>query len=564
MQFRKLATYLNKLEKTTSRIEITEILSRLFKKAEAKEIDKIVYLSLGTLAPSYKNIVFNIAERMMLQAIARAYSKDVEKVRAFYKLKGDLGNLAEELSKRKTSNLSVISLYKTLLDIAQDGGEGSQERKVSGMAKLLTDLDSLSARFVARIPVGRLRLGFSDKTILDALSWMVKGDKSVKADLEKVYRVMPDVGLLAKRVKIDGIKKATTSVQPEVGVPVMPMLAQRLKSPAEMVAKMGKVAIEPKLDGVRVLIHFKKGKNGFIRAFTRNLNDVSGMFPELEKIGKYINAKEVILDTEGIGMDVKRAQMVDFQTTMRRRRKHGISELAIQVPLKFYVFDILTHDGKNHMDRSYVDRRKILEKVVKLGGVLTLVDFELTSDPTRIAAAHKVKLKEGLEGVIVKRADSQYIPGRTGWRWVKMKEVEKASGKLADTIDCIVMGYYSGKGRRTSFGIGGFLVGVSAGDEIKTITKVGTGLTDEQFKELKKRLSKLEVKKAPPQYEVHKNLEPDVWVSPGLVVEIAADNITKSPTHTGGLALRFPRLVRFRDDKSPAQATTLKEVKSMV
>jgi DNA ligase-1 len=184
-----------------------------------------------------------------------------------------------------------------------------------------------------------------------------------------------------------------------------------------------------------------------------------------------------------------------------------------------------------------------------------------------ITREHREKVAHGLEGIIVKKVDSKYVPGRTGWRWVKMKEAEKAHGKLADTVDCVVMGYSSGKGKRAGFGVGQFLAGVideSAGWRIKTITKVGTGLTDKQFKELKKRLSKIETNEKPKKYQVHNDLKPDFWVKPDLVVEIAADEITKSPKHTAGLALRFPRLVRFRNDKSVRGATTLKEIKSLL
>ncbi len=144
-----------------------------------------------------------------------------------------------------------------------------------------------------------------------------------------------------------------------------------------------------------------------------------------------------------------------------------------------------------------------------------------------------------------------------------MKEEEKAHAKLADTIDCIVMGYTAGKGKRAEFGVGQFLVGVRDSGRVKTITKIGTGITDEQFKELKERLQKLEVRDQPKEYVVHKDLEPDYWVKSSLVVEIAADEITKSPKHSASLAFRFPRLIKFRDDKSPDQATTLAEVKKL-
>lgn len=145
-----------------------------------------------------------------------------------------------------------------------------------------------------------------------------------------------------------------------------------------------------------------------------------------------------------------------------------------------------------------------------------------------------------------------------------MKEVEGSTGKLSDTIDAVVMGFYGGKGKRAGFGIGKFLVGVLNGDKIVTLTKVGTGLSDEQFRELKSRLDRLVMAGPDRSYVIDKTLVPDVWVEPRLVVEIAADEITNSPTYSAGVSLRFPRLVRFRDDKSVAQITTITEVKGMI
>jgi DNA ligase-1 len=215
------------------------------------------------------------------------------------------------------------------------------------------------------------------------------------------------------------------------------------------------------------------------------------------------------------------------------------------------------------MDRPYLKRREDLEKTIKKQKNLKLVDYRITEDPQEIESIYEQKIKEGLEGVMVKKVDASYVPGRTGYRWVKMKQAEKAYGKLADTVDCVVMGYTQGRGKRAGFGLGQFLVGVVDGEKIKTATKIGTGLTDEQFRELKKRLSELEVDKKPKNYDVSKNYTPDYWVTPSLVVEVAADEISKSPTHTAGLALRFPRLVKFRDDKSWQEATTKMELKKL-
>jgi len=566
MKFHDLAVYLNKLEATSSRIEITKLLAQLFQKSDADEIDKVVYLSLGILAPSYKGIVFNLAERMMIDVLAKAYAKKKEEVKALYKKEGDIGSVAESLAQTQITdhrppNTSVSFVYNKLKKLALDEGSGSQDRKIDQMANLLKSLDPLSCRFVARIPVGRLRLGFSDKTILDALSWMLLGDKSAKKELESAYQVIPDVGLLAARVKRSGIKNATQNISPEVGIPVLPMLAARLKSPTKMIEKMGEVVVEPKFDGLRVLIHYKK--NGLIKAFTRNLNDVAHMFPEIEDVGKFIKAKEAILDSEAVGMDPEMQKIADFQVTMQRRRKHDITQTAKNIPLRFQIFDVIYKDGKSLMGLPYLKRRKILENLFKPNKLFVVDEKVVTKDPKVIIEQYKQKVSQGLEGIIVKKASAKYVPGRTGWRWVKMKEGQKAKGKLADTIDCVIMGYTQGRGKRAQFGVGQFLAGIRDGDNFKTITKVGTGLTDEQFRQLKKSLTKLQVKTKPRQYNVHKDLEPDFWVAPELVVELAADEITVSPKHAAGLALRFPRLVKFRDDKSANQVTTLKEIKKL-
>lgn len=561
MDTKTLGGYLNRLEATSSRIEITKILAELFRKLDASEIDKVVYMLLGSLAPSYQSIVFNVAEAMMQRALARAYSKTPEEIKEKYKKYGDLGILAQELGSASGASLSALELYERLKEIAEAEGEGSQDLKIEKLSALLTSLDSVSARFVARIPIGKLRLGFSDKTVIDALSWMETGDKSKSKLIESAYQVVPDVGQLAVSVKKFGAEDASRNAAPRVGTPVIPMLAQRIKSPSEMIKKMGEVAIEPKFDGLRVQIHYQKGEP--VRAFTRNLNDIKNMFPELDRIGDFLSVESAILDSEAVGLDKETMKMADFQTTMHRRRKHDIAGSAKATPLTFQVFDVMLSGGKNMMHNDYTKRREELAGIIQDNAVFVVDKHVLTRDPNEIAAKHQEYLDQGLEGALIKKANSHYVPGRTGWRWVKMKEIESANGKLADTVDCVVMGYTQGRGKRAVFGIGQFLAGIVDGNRIKTITKVGTGLTDEQFKELNKRLKKITVKYKPENYDVHKDLEPDFWVLPEVVVELAADELTVSPKHTAGMALRFPRLVDFRDDKSLGQATTLVEVKDL-
>jgi DNA ligase-1 len=327
-----------------------------------------------------------------------------------------------------------------------------------------------------------------------------------------------------------------------------------------MIEKMGKVICESKYDGTRVQIHYSRGQ---VRTFTRNLDESSNQFPELLRIADQVKADEVILDSEAVGYDPKTGKLVPFQLTITRKRKHGVAEAQSSVPLRFFVFDIMYLDGKSLIHLPLQERREILAKTVSKGNVLVVDEYVETDDPDVLREYHKRQLAAGLEGALVKQIDGEYMPGRTGFNWVKFKESEDSRAKLSDTIDAVIMGYYLGKGKRSDFTLGAFLIGVKSGDDIVTLAKVGTGITDQVFKELGERLEKIRTKSKNIEYSVPKILVPDVWVEPKIVVEVAADEITVSPTHSAGYALRFPRLVKFRDDKSVNEITTLDEIKDM-
>ena len=550
MLFSKFSQHLEKLEKTASRLEITAILKELFKETTDKEIKEVVYLSLGMLAPNYESILLNLAEKMVLRSISLAYDTDLVEVTNLYKKHGDCGDVAQSLSISLSNkkSLTVSEVYKKLVVIANDGGEGSQDRKIVEFAEILKSLDSLSVRYVARIPVGKLRLGFSEKTILDALG---AG--------ENEYNIRPDIGYIAEQA----VSHKLYAVSPMVGVPVVPMLCARIKSTSEMIKKMGEVSVEPKFDGLRIFIHYRR-KDNLVKIFTRNMNEIDiNTFPELFEIGRYIKTDEVILDTEAVGLDSKRQMFVDFQKTVSRRRKHEIEKNSSEIPLQFQVFDMLLVDGKSLINEEYVKRREELVRIVKNGELLRVDENTLTTDPDVIKNLHEKYLKMGLEGVVVKRANGKYVSGRTGWNWVKMKEEEGRTGRLSDTIDCIVMGYFSGKGKRAQFGLGKILVGIKDGDKILTLTKVGTGLTEDMLVEIRKRLDKLISIEKPKEYEAQKDLIPDVWAIPSLIVEVTADSISKSIKHSLGLSLRFPRFLKIREDKGVREATTLEELKNI-
>ena len=582
MLFRKLSFNFSELEKNTSRLKMTEILASILKECSAEEIDKAVYLSLGMLAPKYERLEFNLAGKTMMRVLAKAAGVGEEEVKRVNKEVGDLGKTASKLFGRKKikgKELKVEEVFRKLVEIAREGGGGSVERKIAGMAKLLSETDELSVRFLARMPIGRLRLGFSEMTVLDALSWMSKGNKSLRKELERAFNVLADIGKVAKVFKSKGLA-GIKNIKAEVGVPIRAAKAERLPTAEKILEKMeGGCAIEPKMDGFRVQIHidkkrklglkdetnlnlFEDKKKYFVRIFSRNLENTTYMFPDIVEAAQQLKVSSAILDGEAIAYNARTKKFLPFQETVQRKRKHGVGEKAKEIPLKVFVFDLLYLNGKTLIGEVFERRRKMLEEVLNRGrkkeeGIL-LTEQKTVKAVEEFDKFFKERLKEGLEGLVAKKLDAVYQAGARNYNWVKYKRAMK--GELADTVDCVVMGYYKGRGKRTAFGTGAFLVGVVGKEKILSTSKVGTGLTDEQWREMYKRCEKLKVAKKPVDYEVNKNLNPDVWCRPSLVVEIEADEITRSPIHKAGLALRFPRLKRFRDDKDVREATKVGEL----
>lgn len=589
MLFEELCGYFERIEATSKRLEKTEILAELLKKIEHGEVRVVINLALGQLAAPYMRQQFNLAEKMLTRAIAQSVRISTVEVTTLFKSIGDIGRVVQELSSgrdKKTSGRSILELYRGLVLIASDSGVGSQERKQSKLAELLASSSAIEAKYIVRMVNESLRLGFSESTMLDVLSYYASGNKDYSERLEKAYQMRPDVAQLGSDVVERGIEEAIGSASVVLGVPVIPALAQRLPSVDEMIEKMGRVYVEKKLDGTRVQIHYSKNSNEkseirnqkhqellfeedrpkiWVKTYTRNLDENTAQFPELMQIEDEIAAESVILDAEAVGYDPETKNLLPFQMTITRKRKHGVMDATKSIPLRFFVFDIMYLNGESLINKPLSERRSILEKILKPKNILSLNEQIETEIPEEIRQYHAKQLELGLEGVLVKKVSGSYDPGRSGFNWVKLKEVESAEGKLSDTIDCVVMGYYVGRGKRNSFGMGAFLVGVMAAEgKILTIAKIGTGLTDLQFRELYAKLQKLEIRNPKLEnYVVSESLTPDVWVKPEVVVEIAADEITVSPSHSAKYALRFPRLVKFRDDKSVKEITTLDEIEAM-
>ena len=572
MTAKTFAKFLSQLEKTPSRNEITEILAKLFRKSSPEEIDKICYLLLGKLAAPFEGVEFNIAEKMMARIISQAFAIEEKNVVSLFKNNGDLGITAVHFRKKtkgiKAKRKNIEKVFKELYDISQEQGEGSIERKSRMLVRLIQESDPEFLKYLARIPVGKLRLGFSNMTILDGLSWMEKSDKSLRPQIESAYNVSADIGKIAKAFRSGGLE-AIRKTKAETGIPILVARADRLPTAKKIIEKLGRCAVEPKIDGFRIQIHIDRNKKGprskksqrslflteqkaLVKLYSRSLENTTAMFPDITKacydwLEKDKNLKSCILDCEAAGYNPKTGKLFSFQKTVQRKRKHGIDRLSKEIPLTVFVFDILLYNNQSLLDKTFKERRQLLEKILTVKDPAIRLNKQLiTNDVEILKKEFQKNIKQGFEGVICKKLDSIYQAGSRNFNWVKFKK--SMDSKLNDTVDCLVMGYYRGKGKRSGFGIGAFLVGVydKKSETFKTVAKIGTGLSDEQWIHLRKRCDMIKTDNKPAQYLVEKNLAPDVWCSPEITVQIKADEITKSPAHSAGLALRFPRLEKFR------------------
>ncbi|MEI7653419.1 MAG: ATP-dependent DNA ligase [bacterium] len=577
MLFKILAQYLQQIENVSARLSITEKLAELFKLLSVEEMGMIPYLIQGRIAPAYVGIEFGVAEKSVIKAAALALGRDPKDFARTVSKVGDLGTAIEseraQFQSFDQEDLTITQVFETFVQISSHTGEGSQETKASLIGLLFTKLDSLSCRYIARIPLGQLRLGASDVTIIDALSWMLTGGKSLRPQIERAYQVRPDLSYICQTIKRDGVK-ALEKVGPVIGTPILMMRAERLSSGAEIIEKLGECVVEPKYDGLRLQIHIsqkskvKSQKSPEVHIFTRGLEDATHMYPDIVKaVIEELDCDEAIIEGEALGYDHENDRFLSFQETIQRKRKHDVEEAALRIPLRLMAFDVLYVDGQSYIAKSLTERRaklaKLLAKKAK-SPTIVMAPETITSDPAVVESLFDTYVTDGLEGIMAKKLADPYKPGAREYSWVKLKK--SYSEKVNDTIDCVVMGFDQGKGKRAAFGIGAVLVGIydSTNERFLTLAKIGTGMTDEEWKQIRAKCKVQSANTMPAEYEVKKEVYPDAWVEPSIVLEIRCDELTESKLHSSGWSMRFPRLEKFRDDKKPTDATSLTEIKKMV
>ena len=570
MDFLILAELYDQLEKTSSGNTMREILSDFFKKVPLDDVAKVAYLTLGKICSDFEDMNLGMADKSVVRAIATAGGTEHSKVAKIMQESGDVGLTAEKVLQKKprtlvpVGKLTLQDFFDKLHKIAETSGTGSQDAKSNILVSLLQKASPLETKYVSRIVLGTLRMGVGDMTVLDALAIAYTGNKKNKEELEKAYNICPDLGVIAETIANKGLK-GISKIGIKVGTPIKMMLAQRVENSAEIPEKIpGEITAEAKYDGERVQAH--KNSKGKIVLFSRRLENISNQFPDLvDHLQKNINAKEFVIEGEVLAID-KEGNHLPFQTLMQRRRKYDVEEYIKKIPVQVKLFDILYLNGISLLHEPYTIRTQQLAKIVQKSKHVQLADKLTTNDIEEVDDFFRQMLKEGYEGVIVKSraADSEYQAGTRGWNWIKWKK--EYAKEMSDTFDLVIVGAFHGKGKRSG-NYGAYLCAAynTKNDTFETLCKLGTGLTDEMLEQLPKLLSKHKVSKKPARVNAKKEMEPEVWFEPFIVVEVLAAELTKSPFHTcgSGLALRFPRFIKIRDDKKAEQATSSKEIEGM-
>lgn len=573
MLFRELVDFYERLEATTKRLEMTDILAELLSKTPPDIIDKVVYMTLGEIYPAYRGLELGVAEKLALRVVKQVTGASEKEVDEAYARHGDVGNAAMVLLRRKpqttlfTQELTVQDVYSAFEKIARSTGPGAVDVKMSILAGLLAQASPVEAKHILRIVTGNMRLGVADMTILDALAKAFGCEREV---CERAYNLSSDIGLVALTAAREG-PEGVRRFSVRVGIPVRCMLAERLASAEEILEKLGgRGFAEYKYDGERMQIH-KSGETVVI--FSRRQENITSQYPDVvEMVRKGVSAKEAILECEAVPLDPETGETLPFQELMHRKRKKEIEKAAEEYPVALYFFDILYVDGEDLTTQPLPVRRKKLEEIVVEGERMRLSTGRMVETPMEVEKFFAEAVEAGCEGLMIKSVDEEsvYRAGARGWQWIKLKRDYRS--EMIDTVDLVVVGAFHGRGRRKGR-YGALLMAVynPEKDVFQTVCKVGSGFKDVDLETLTERVNRLRLDAKHPRVEAL--MEPDVWVQPSLVLEIIGAEVTLSPVHTCawdvvkqgyGLGIRFPRFTgRVRDDKKPEDATTDSEIVEM-
>jgi DNA ligase-1 len=578
MLYSSLVDLYSKLESTSKRLEKTIMLAGFLKESSSKEVDKLLLLVQGMVFSKHDPRKIGIASKLVVKALNFATGARTEDLELSWKKTGDLGMTAQEFLKKKRQNtlfsedLTMEKVFNNLQKLAGIEGVGSTDLKLKIIAELLTSASPHEARYVVRTLLEDLRVGLGEGTIRDAISVAyyeqnirqllvedIEGLFSKDSELTKMrdivqeaYNITNDYSQVARILKekdIAGLKEL--SIDPLK--PLKVMLAQKVSNLEEGFDCVGMPAVlEFKYDGFRMLIG--RGNDELI-IHTRRLENVTRQFPEVAILVKdNVKSKSFIIDCEAVGFDPNTHKYVPFQNISQRiMRKYDIEQIAGALPVELNVFDILYYEGKSMIDTPFSERRKILEKIIHPKIYAIKLAEQITTDSEAEGEKfYRKSLAAGNEGIMLKSLDAPYKPGSRVGYMVKLKPV-------METLDLVIVAAEWGEGKRAGW-LTSFTVACydSDSDEFLELGKFGTGIKEKEdegtsFEGLTELLK--------PNIISEKGRT--VIIRPNIIVEISFEEVQKSPSYSSGYALRFPRLVRVREDRGPDEASTLYQIEQM-
>ena len=547
MKYQELVNVYEALGATTKRLEKTDILADFFKRVEEEDLEKITLMALGSVFPSWSEEEQGIGDKLVMKAVGDAVGVSVDVVEDAIRDEGDIGAAAEKLYTKKaqmtffSQPLTVKFVYNQLRKLATISGSRSTARKISNILELLSSASGKEAKYICRTILEELRIGVGEGIIRDAISQAFDVDKAVA---ERAHMLTNDLGLVAKVAKLegeDGLKKLTLIP----GRPVKPMLAQLSEGIDISVEEMGCALCETKYDGFRTQFH-KKGDE--ITLFTRRLENVTHAFPDaVDFIRRGFPDEDFIAEGEIVGF--RDNKPLPFQTVLQRvRRKYDIHDAMKNVPIKIFLYDLL-YFKEPVVDEPIIKRREILENAVDTSiDELNLSDI-VKVGPENIDDAVELFNKSiagGHEGIMIKNCAEPYIPGIRGKKMLKFKAEP-------ETLDAVIVGGTKGIGKRGEF-IGSYEIALrDEYGELQTITKIGSGFSDEDLANLTKQMKELIIS----EKGTH------ITVQPKIVLEIKYSEIVKSPEYPAGYSLRFPIVKGIRTDKGVEDIDTIERLESM-
>ncbi len=579
MEYKKLVELYSKIEATSKRLEKTYLVSEFLKRTDIDDLPRITLLLQGRLFPQHDESKLGVSTKTVVKALNKSLGISVDAIEKEWKRTGDLGLTAENLTKKKKQStlfqqkITIAKVFSNLRRLPKMEGTGTVGQKIGLISELLTSASPEEARYIIRTVLEDLRVGIGEGVMRDAIVWAFF-DESIHVNYDaenrkiepenrelynayteatqEAYDILNDFSEVAKIAKASGLK-GLKQIEIQVGKPLKVMLYPKAAGIAEAFERVGRpAAIEFKYDGFRMQIHKSKGK---VRLFTRRLDEVSDQFPEVVHYAeKLIDGNSYILDAEAVGFDVKTKKYIAFQNISQRiKRKYDIDKISKQFPVEMNVFDIISFEGENLLKKPFKERRKIIEKIVKPDPYKLVVAKQLvTSDDGEAEEFYKAALESGNEGVMFKNLDGIYKPGSRVGYGVKVKPV-------MESLDLVVVAAEWGEGKRsgwlTSFTLACYNPDT---DEFLEMGKVGTGMKEKvelgvSFEQMTELLRPVIIK------EKGRN----ITVKPMLVVEVNFEEIQKSPTYSSGYALRFPRVIRIRDDRSPDECSDLALVEDL-